>query len=56
MEKKWYQSKTLWTNIIAAVAMFVQNQYGYVIDPTVQVYALSVVNMALRMVTNTGIK
>lgn len=50
--KKWYLSKTLWVNALAAVAVFVQNQYGYFIPPEYQAYALVVVNMALRAITH----
>lgn len=53
--KPWYTSKTLWINFIAAVAMFVQNQYGYKIDPSLQAYALVLVNSVLRLVTNEGL-
>ena len=51
--KKWYASRTLWVNLIAAVALFVQNQYGYAIDPMYQAYILMIVNGALRLITHT---
>lgn len=54
-KKPFYTSKTLWTNVIAALALFVQQQYGYVVDPSLQAYALMVVNLVLRTVTKTGL-
>ncbi len=45
----------MWTNALAAVAVFVQNQYGYVIDPQVQAYILVLVNVILRSVTKEGL-
>lgn len=49
--KSWYKSRTLWVNLLAAVALFVQNQYGYVLSPETQAYALMIVNMLLRAIT-----
>lgn len=53
--KKWYMSKTLWTNALAAIAGFIQAQFGYVIDPQIQVYAVLALNFGLRFVTNTAV-
>jgi len=55
MGKKWYQSKTLWVNLVAAVCLFVENQYGYAISPELQAYALIAVNVVLRLVTKDGL-
>lgn len=33
--KKFYQSKTFWVNVIATIAIGVQTQTGFVIDPRV---------------------
>lgn len=49
--KKWYLSKTLYVNLLAAVALFVQNQFGYVIPPEFQAYILILVNLFLRTIT-----
>ncbi len=48
-------SKTLWINVIAAVAVFVQSQYGYAVSPELQAYALLAINLSLRTVTKTGL-
>lgn len=49
--KKWYVSRTLWVNVLAAVALFIQNQYGWILPPETQAYALMVINMVLRVIT-----
>ncbi len=55
VNKKWYASKTLWVNAIAAVALFVNNQYGFTISADIQVVILAAVNFILRSVTRTNI-
>jgi hypothetical protein len=50
--KKWYLSKTLWVNVIAAAAGVTQAILGKaIINPEAQVAILGIVNMILRMVT-----
>lgn len=53
--KKWYQSKTIWANLIAAIAFFAQAEYGFIIAPELQAIALTVINGVLRMVTTKAI-
>lgn len=53
--KKWYESKTLWVNVIIAVVILIQTKYGFVIDPTMQALALSGINVVLRAVTKEPI-
>ena len=55
MYKKWLKSKTLWVNAIAAVAFFVQAQFGYVVPMEVQGIALTAINLILRAVTKEGL-
>lgn len=50
--KSWYESKTLWANIIALVAIIIQAHTGFVISPAEQAGILTVINMILRAVTN----
>ena len=50
--KNWYESKTLWANIIALVAIIIQTQTGFVISPAEQAGILTVINMILRAVTS----
>lgn len=54
--KKFYQSKTFWVNIIAAIVIGVQTQTGFVIDPSIQAIILSVVNTGLRLITKEGLE
>lgn len=54
MSKSRWHSKTLWINVIAAVAGLIQAEYGIVMNPAIQVMALSGVNYLLRNVTNEG--
>jgi hypothetical protein len=51
MKKKWWMSKTLWANAIAAIALFLQSQFGYQLDPVMQGYILAGLNFVLRFVT-----
>lgn len=54
--KKWYQSKTLWVNALAAVALIVQSQTGFVVSGEVQGAVLVVANLFLRLVTGDFIE
>ena len=54
--KKFYQSKTFWVNVIAAIAIGVQTQTGFVIDPSIQAIGLTVVNTGLRLITKEGLE
>ena len=49
--KQIWQSKTLWTNLIAIIALVAQTYTGFVIDPEKQVIILGVVNTLLRLIT-----
>jgi hypothetical protein len=52
-KKTWYTSKTLWVNMIAVGAMFLQQKVGYILSPEDQIAILGVVNVVLRVVTKT---
>lgn len=49
--KQFYESKTLWVNAIALVAILVQGFTGFIIDPEAQAAILVVINLILRAVT-----
>ncbi len=50
--KKWYASKTLWTNFAALAAIGVQAGMGKAaVDPALQAGLLAVANATLRMLT-----
>lgn len=53
--KKWYMSKTLWFNAVAAIAGFVQTQYGFVISPEMQGLIITGVNFVLRLITKAPV-
>jgi hypothetical protein len=50
--KKWYESKTVWVNVIALVAAVLQVAAGKeIIDAGTQGVILTVINLLLRTVT-----
>lgn len=53
--KKWYKSKTLWTNIIAALGVGLQMKFGFFVPPEYQMMILSAVNTWLRKITKEEI-
>lgn len=53
--KKWYESKTLWANVVLGVALIVQEQYGYVISPDIQALVITGINVLLRKLTKDPI-
>ena len=53
--KAWYKSKTVWVNIIALVALVVQNEIGFKVSAEEQVAILAVVNLILRLLTKQPI-
>lgn len=54
--KKWWESKTLWVNILAIAGMIAQGQTGtWLADPTTQAQALAVINLILRVVTKAKV-
>lgn len=54
--KKFYTSKTLWVNALAIIALAVQVKTGFVVPPELQAGALSLINMALRLITKESIE
>jgi hypothetical protein len=50
--KSFYLSKTLWVNVLAAVALFVQQQYGFAMPPQFEAYFFIALNLFLRTVTH----
>ena len=47
----WWHSKQIWTAVIAAVAMTVQEKYGYIVSPEFQVQILAGIMVLLRIIT-----
>lgn len=48
-------SKTIWVNLLAFVAFWVQKEYGFVINEDIQMEALTLINIVLRFVTKEAI-
>lgn len=55
--KKWYESKTLWLNLIMALGIGTQilTQADLPLDPEWQAFLLAVINAVLRLVTEKRI-
>jgi hypothetical protein len=53
--KKWYFSKTFWSNVVMAGAVFAQSQYGFVVSPELQLYIIAGVNLVLRKISKQEI-
>ena len=53
--KKWYLSKSLWLNAIAAVALFAQAQFGFLVSPELQAFVLMFLNMIVRLITKESL-
>lgn len=51
MEKRWYESKTLWLNTLGFVFFMVQFFTGWVVSPEIQAMALTAINFGLRLIT-----
>jgi len=54
--KRWFHSKTLWVNFLAAVAILIQVTTGNDwMDVEVQAAIVVIANVLLRVCTNTGL-
>ena len=54
--KEWWKSKTIWVNLIAALAIIIQLFTGFVVTAEEQAAAIIVINLFLRVITNTELK
>ena len=55
-KKKWWKSRTIWTNIFAMVALLSLQQFGFEITPEETGGFLVVVNVILRAITKSGLE
>jgi uncharacterized membrane protein len=56
IKKGWWQSKTVWVNIVAGIALIAQAVTGtQVMDADQQATILAVINIALRFATKAPI-
>lgn len=53
--KRILKSKTIWVNLLAFVAFWIQKEYGFVISEDLQMQVLTLINIALRFVTHEKI-
>lgn len=53
--KKFWESKTFWTNLVMATAVLAQTQYGFVVSPEVQALIITGVNLVLRKISKDPI-
>lgn len=54
-QKKWYESRTIWANLIMALAYAAQAKYGFIVGPELQALGISAVNVWLRKITKDEI-
>lgn len=59
MQKNWYESRTIWANIISLMIVIVSDMMGWAefkdYAPQMLV-AVNMMNLILRMITSDGIK
>lgn len=53
--KRILLSKTIWVNLLAFLAFWIQREFGFVISEDLQMQALTLINIALRFVTHEKI-
>lgn len=54
--KKWYASKTLWTNAVMMAGIIAQGITGReILSPEIQGLVLGMVNVALRLITKSEV-
>jgi len=53
--KKFWESKTLWVNILAIVASILQMKFGWILTPATEGIILSIINLILRSITKDSI-
>lgn len=53
--KRVLLSKTIWINLLAFIAFWIQKEYGFVVSEDLQMQALTLINICLRFVTKEPI-
>ena len=54
MTSPW-TSKTYWSNIVAALALFIGSSFGYQVSPQEVVVFMALINLILRTITKEPI-
>lgn len=52
----WYASKTLWANVIAALAVFASTQFGYVVTEQEIALTFLAINAVMRSITGSELE
>jgi hypothetical protein len=55
VDKKFWQSKTFWANVILAGAILLQMKTGFLISPDLQGLAITGINLVLRKFTSGAV-
>lgn len=55
MGKKWFESKTVWVNVIAIIGDIALNITGHALPAGADAIALGVINSILRLITKDPI-
>lgn len=55
MQKKWYFSKTVWVNVLALAALYLQSEFGFVFSVELQAMSMTLINLGLRKITKEEI-
>ena len=53
--KQYLTSKTIWTNIVALIAIILAGEFGFVLDGNTQASILVMINIILRTITKEEI-
>lgn len=53
--KRVLLSKTIWINLLAFIAFWIQREYGFILSEDLQMQALTLINIALRFLTKEPI-
>jgi len=53
--KVWWESKTIWLNLMGLVAAILQAKYGFILEPAIQGAILTTLNLFFRSITNRPI-
>ena len=53
---KWYKSKTLWSNLIAAGSLFASSQFGYTITESEVALIFLAINSVMRSITGGSLE
>lgn len=53
--KPWWQSKTIWANVLGGALLLLNGPLGHVVPPQYLALVLAVINIGLRVVTTQAV-